>query len=171
MGEGRLGVTANAEKVVVTIRENSATFPYDGEAKTAEGYEVAGISSALYKEGDFAFVGDAAHKVATGTDAGDYDMGLLPGDFENTSANFSNVAFAIEDGQLHIVPVAIDEDAVTWDARDVQKVYDGGPFPPTARAPGTSTATALLGRVQHRRRELGGRPLEGLADAFRPSGR
>ncbi|WP_417300236.1 InlB B-repeat-containing protein, partial [Ellagibacter isourolithinifaciens] len=83
LGEGRLEVTANAEKVVVTIRENSATFPYDGEAKTAEGYEVAGISSALYKEGDFAFVGDAAHKVATGTDAGDYDMGLLPGDFEN----------------------------------------------------------------------------------------
>ena len=128
LGEGRLEVTANAEKVVVTIRENSATFPYDGEAKTAEGYEVAGISSALYKEGDFAFVGDAAHKVAAGTDAGDYDMGLLPGDFENTSANFSNVAFAIEDGQLHIVPVAIDEDAVTWDARDVQKVYDGEPL-------------------------------------------
>lgn len=128
LGEGRLEVTANAEKVVVTIRENSATFPYDGEAKTAEGYEVAKISSALYKEGDFAFVGDAAHKVATGTDAGDYDMGLLPGDFENRSANFSNVAFAIEDGQLHIVPVAIDEDAVTWDARDVQKVYDGEPL-------------------------------------------
>ncbi len=128
LGEGRLEVTANAERVVVTIRENSATFPYDGEAKTAEGYEVAGISSALYKEGDFAFVGDAAHKVATGTDAGDYDMGLLPGDFENTSANFSNVAFAIEDGQLHIVPVAIDEDAVTWDACDVQKVYDGEPL-------------------------------------------
>lgn len=128
LGEGRLEVTANAEKVVVAIRENSATFPYDGEAKTAEGYEVAKISSALYKEGDFAFVGDAAHKVATGIDAGDYDMGLLPGDFENTSANFSNVVFAIEDGQLHIVPVAIDEDAVTWDARDVQKVYDGEPL-------------------------------------------
>lgn len=128
LGKGKLEVTANVDKVVVTIRENSATFPYDGEAKTAEGYEVAGISSALYKEGDFAFVGDAAHKVATGTDAGDYDMGLLPGDFENTSANFSNVVFAIEDGQLHIAPVAIDEDAVTWDARDVQKVYDGEPL-------------------------------------------
>lgn len=125
LGKGKLEVTANAEKVVVTIRENSATFPYDGEAKTAEGYEVAKISSALYKEGDFAFVGDAAHKVATGTDAGDYDMGLLPGDFENRSANFSNVVFEIENGQLRIVPVAIDEDAVTWDARDVQKVYDG----------------------------------------------
>ena len=128
LGEGRLEVTANAEKVVVTIRENSATFPYDGEAKTAEGYKVAGISSALYKEGDFAFVGGAAHTVATGTDAGDYDMGLLPGDFKNTSANFSNVVFEIEDGQLHIVPVAIDEDAVTWKARNVQKVYDGEPL-------------------------------------------
>ena len=125
LGKGKLEVTANVEKVVVTIRENSATFPYDGEAKTVEGYEVAKISSALYKASDFAFAGDAAHKVATGTDAGDYDMGLLAVDFENRSANFSNVVFEIEDGQLHIVPVAIDEDAVTWDARDVQKVYDG----------------------------------------------
>ena len=120
LGGGRLEVTANAERVVVTIRENSATFPYDGEAKTAEGYEVAGISSALYKEGDFAFVGDAAHKVATGTDAGDYDMGLLPGDFENTSANFSNVAFAIEDGQLTILPATL-----TVTTHGASKPYDG----------------------------------------------
>lgn len=120
LGEGRLEVTANAEKVVVTIRENSATFPYDGEAKTAEGYEVAKISSALYKEGDFAFVGDAAHKVSTGTDAGDYDMGLLPGDFENRSANFSNVVFAIEDGQLHIVPATL-----TVTTHGASKPYDG----------------------------------------------
>ena len=128
LGKGKLKVTANAERVVVTIRENSATFPYDGEAKTVEGYEVAKISSALYKESDFAFAGDAAHKVATGTDAGDYDMGLLAGDFENRSANFSNVVFEIEDGQLHIVPGEIDKDAVTWDAHDVQKVYDGEPL-------------------------------------------
>lgn len=120
LGEGRLEVTANAERVVVTIRENSATFPYDGEAKTAEGYEVAGISSALYKEGDFAFVGDAARKVATGTDAGDYDMGLLPGDFENTSANFSSVAFAIEDGQLTILPATL-----TVTTHGASKPYDG----------------------------------------------
>lgn len=120
LGEGRLEVTANAEKVVVTIRENSATFPYDGEAKTAEGYEVAGISSALYKEGDFAFVSDAAHKVATGTDAGDYDMGLLPGDFENRSANFSNVVFAIEDGQLTILPATL-----TVTTHGASKPYDG----------------------------------------------
>lgn len=120
LGEGRLEVTANAERVVVTIRENGATFPYDGEAKTAEGYEVAGISSALYKEGDFAFVGDAAHKVATGTDAGDYDMGLLPGDFENTSANFSNVAFAIEDGQLTILPATL-----TVTTHGASRPYDG----------------------------------------------
>ena len=128
LGKGKLKVTASAEKVVVTIRENSATFPYDGEAKTAEGYDVVGISSALYEEGDFAFVGDAAHKSVTATDAGDYDMGLLPSDFENRSANFSNVVFAIEDEQLHIVPGAIDENAVTWDVHDVQKVYGGEPL-------------------------------------------
>ena len=125
LGKGKLEVTANVEKVVVTIRENSATFPYDGEAKTVEGYEVAKISSALYKASDFAFAGDAAHKVATGTDAGDYDMGLLAVDFENRSANFSNVVFEIEDGQLHIAAGEIDKGAVTWGVHDVQKVYDG----------------------------------------------
>ena len=125
LGKGKLEVTANAEKIVVTIRENSATFPYDGEAKTVEGYEVAKISSALYKASDFAFAGDAAHKVATGTDAGDYDMGLLAVDFENRSANFSNVVFEIEDGQLHIAAGEIDKGAVTWGVHDVQKVYDG----------------------------------------------
>lgn len=103
-----------------TIRPKDASKPYDGEAKTAEGYEVAKISSALYKEGDFAFVGDAAHKVATGTDAGDYDMGLLPGDFENRSANFSNVAFAIEDGQLTILPATL-----TVTTHSASKPYDG----------------------------------------------
>ena len=128
LGKGKLKVTANAEKVVVTIRENSATFPYDGEAKTAEGYEVVGISSSLYKASDFAFVGDAAHRSVTATDAGDYDMGLLAVDFENRSANFSNVVFEIEDGQLHIVPGAIDENAVTWDVHDVQRVYEGEPL-------------------------------------------
>ena len=128
LGKGKLEVTANAERVVVTIRENSATFPYDGEAKTVEGYEVAKISSALYKASDFAFAGDAAHKVATGTDAGDYDMGLLASDFENRSANFSNVVFEIEDGQLHIAAGEIDKGAATWDVRDVQKVYDGEPL-------------------------------------------
>ena len=125
LGKGKLEVTANVEKVVVTIRENSATFPYDGEAKTVEGYEVAKISSALYKASDFAFAGDAAHKVATGTDAGDYDMGFLAVDFENRSANFSNVVFEIEDGQLHIAAGEIDKGAVTWGVHDVQKVYDG----------------------------------------------
>lgn len=125
LSKGKLEVTANAEKVVVTIRENSATFPYDGEAKTVEGYEVAKISSALYKASDFAFSGDASHKVATGTDAGDYDMGLLAVDFENRSANFSNVVFEIEDGQLHIAAGEIDKGAVTWGVHDVQKVYDG----------------------------------------------
>ena len=128
LSKGKLKVTANAERVVVTIRENSATFPYDGEAKTAEGYKVVGISSSLYEKGDFAFVGDAAHRSVTATDAGDYDMGLLPSDFENRSANFSNVVFAIEDGQLHIVPGAIDKDAVTWDVHNVQKVYEGEPL-------------------------------------------
>ena len=128
LSKGKLKVTANAERVVVTIRENSATFPYDGEAKTAEGYKVVVISSSLYEKGDFTFVSDAAHRSVTATDAGDYDMGLLPSDFENRSANFSNVVFEIEDGQLHIVPGAIDKDAVTWDVHNVQKVYEGEPL-------------------------------------------
>ena len=58
-------------------------------------------------------------------------MGLDKGQFSNTSANFSNVTFVVEDGWLNIEGGQIDANAVTWTKQDVQKVYDASRFRPS----------------------------------------
>ena len=102
--EGTLKVTPVADKVTVTIAGNSKTEAYDGTEKSVTGYTVASISNSLYKQGDFAFAGEA---VAKGTAKGTYTMGLNAGQFSNTSANFSNVEFIVEDGTLTVTPKGI----------------------------------------------------------------
>ena len=123
--EGTLEVTPVADKVTVTVKGNSKTEAYDGTEKTVTGYTVASISNSLYKQGDFAFSGEA---VAKGTVVGPYTMGLNAGQFSNTNANFSNVEFIVEDGTLTIEGGQIDADGVTWYTSDVEKMYDGTPL-------------------------------------------
>ena len=124
--EGTLEVTPVADKVTVTVKGNSKTEAYDGTEKTVTGYTVASISNSLYKQGDFAFSGEA---VAKGTAKGTYTMGLNEGQFSNTNANFSNVEFIVEDGELTIEGGQIDANSVTWYTSDVKKMYDGTPLP------------------------------------------
>ena len=124
--EGTLEVTPVADKVTVTVKGNSKTVAYDGTEKTVTGYTVASISNSLYKQGDFAFSGEA---VAKGTAKGTYTMGLNEGQFSNTNANFSNVEFIVEDGELTIEGGQIDANGVTWYTSDVKKMYDGTPLP------------------------------------------
>ena len=124
--EGILDVTPVADKVTVTVKGNSKTVAYDGTEKAVTGYTVASISNSLYKQGDFAFSGEA---VAKGTVVGPYTMGLNAGQFSNTNANFSNVEFIVEDGTLTIEGGQIDADGVTWYTSDVEKMYDGIPLP------------------------------------------
>ncbi len=141
--EGSLKVNPVSDKVTVTITENSASKPFNNQEQTVEGYTSAS-SNTLYTESCFSFVGDAGHKVAKGTAVGSYDMGLLPGDFTNTSANFTNVEFVVVDGKLTITPVDIDENSITWSTADVQHKYDGN-----AVAAGTATATDKFGNELH----------------------
>ncbi len=114
---GKLTITQNTDKVVVTITENSGTATYDGTEKTVTGYKVTDISSNLYTKDDFEFKGDATVK---GTDAGTYNMELKPGDFENKNANFKSVEFKIVDGTLKIA-----KKAVTFTGESDSKVYNG----------------------------------------------
>ena len=118
--EGKLKVTPVTDEVVVTIKENAGTAKYDGTEKTVTGYTVTNISNKLYTEKDFTFNGTAEVK---GTDAGPYDMALKPEDFTNRNANFSNVKFVIEDGQL-----VIEKRKVTLTSASDSKVYDGTPL-------------------------------------------
>ena len=123
-GTGNLEVTPVSDEVTVTITGNAATLKYDGTEQSVTGYTVA-CSNGLYTANDFDFTGAA---VAKGTNVGTYKMGLDKGQFSNTSANFSNVTFVVEDGWLKIEGGQIDANDVTWTTQDVQKVYDGNPL-------------------------------------------
>ena len=123
-GTGNLEVTPVSDEVTVTITGNAATLKYDGTEQSVTGYTVA-CSNGLYTANDFHFAGEA---VAKGTNVGTYKMGLDKGQFSNTSANFSNVTFVVEDGWLKIEGGQIDANAITWTTQDVQKVYDGNPL-------------------------------------------
>ena len=117
---GKLKVTPVTAEVVVTITEHSGSAKYDGSEKTVTGYDVTSISNPLYTVNDFSFSGDATIK---GTDADTYAMNLVPGDFTNTNANFTNVTFVILDGTLVISPRVL-----TITSGSDKKEYDGTPL-------------------------------------------
>ena len=117
---GKLKVKPVTDEVIVTITENSGSAKYDGTEKTVTGYKVTSISNRLYKENDFTFSGDATIK---GTDAGTYDMNLVPENFTNINKNFKNVTFVIVNGTLVITPRVL-----TITSGSDKKEYDGTPL-------------------------------------------
>ena len=117
---GTLKVTPVTDKVTVTIKENDKNAKYDGNEHTDSGYTVKSISNKLYSKDDFTFSGTAEVK---GTDAGTYGMNVQATDFTNTSDNFTNVEFVVEDGQL-----IISKRDVTLTSGSAEKVYDGTPL-------------------------------------------
>ena len=119
--EGKLEVTPVTAEVVVKIAGNTATFPYDGEAHSANGYQVTDISNPLYTQNDFACKREFV--AVPGVDANTYDMNLVKSDFENRSSNFTNVRFEVKDGWLKITPIEI---VLTADS--ASKQYDGTPL-------------------------------------------
>ncbi len=100
-------------EVVVTIKGNTSTLPYDGKPHTVNGYEVT-ISNPLYTEDDFTFSGnDTATRtnVVEGTDTdGKTDMGLAADQFVNDNKNFKKVTFNVTDGYQEITPIDVTVD-------------------------------------------------------------
>ena len=117
--KGSLTVTPVTDEVIVTVTERGGDYLYDGGEKVVTGYDAVS-SNPLYTANDYSFSGDATVK---GTNAGSYDMELAPEDFENTSANFTNVTFIIVDGKLNIA-----QRKVLMTSADSEKVYDGTPL-------------------------------------------
>ena len=115
--EGDLVVTP-IDGIKVTITGHKDTQTYDGKPHKVEGYDVK-PDNPLFTEKDIEFNGEAE---ATGTDVriDPYQMGLKPEQFTNTSNNFTNVEFVVEDGQIVITPRA-----VTLTSASASKVYDG----------------------------------------------
>ena len=104
------------DKITVTIKGNTSTVTYDGTEKSVTGYTVE-RSDNRYTENDFTFSSTA---LAKGTDAGTYQMGLKPENFENKNANFSKVTFVVTDGSL-----TITKRDVTLTSASASKPYDG----------------------------------------------
>ena len=118
--EGTLTVTPMTAEVVVNIQGSKLSKIYDGNEHSVTGYKVESISNPLYTAADFAFSGTAS---VTGTDAGSYPMGLKAEQFQNTSKNFTNVKFVVNDGSLQINPRSVKLTSATD-----EKVYDGQPL-------------------------------------------
>ena len=87
------------DKITVEITGNSDSVVYDGAEHSVKDYTVK-ISDSRYTEKDFTFSGKA---LASGINAGAYEMGLKADQFKNTNARFTNVEFVIKaDGVLTI---------------------------------------------------------------------
>ena len=138
--EGTLTVTPMTAEVVVNIQGSKLSKVYNGAEQSVNGYETA-ISNPLYTAADFAFSGTAS---VTGTDAGSYPMGLKAEQFQNTSKNFTNVKFAVNDGELTINPMPL-----TITAGSDSKAYNGTPltndtFTRTSLAAGDTIASVTV---------------------------
>ena len=93
------------DKITVEITGNSDSVVYDGTEHSVKDYTVK-ISDSRYTEKDFTFSGKA---LASGVNAGAYEMGLKADQFKNTNARFTNVEFIIKaDGVLTITQRPLD---------------------------------------------------------------
>ena len=120
--EGKLSINPVTDKVTVTITEKSGTATYDGKEHIVSGYESMTADNPLYDE-DSVEENPTVMWAAKGTDAGEYPLGIVAGDFKNTNANFTNVEFVVVDGALEITPAP-----VTLQAPIASKTYDGEPL-------------------------------------------
>ena len=98
VNDGWLEITPITDEIIVTITGNTGSFHYDEAEHTVTGYTVE-ISDPRYTEDDFEFSGVAS---VSGTEPGDYLMGLKAEDFANVNENFTNVKFVVKDGWLNI---------------------------------------------------------------------
>ena len=120
---GTLKVNPVTDKVTVTVTEKSDTVTYDGGNHTVSGYASMTADNPLYDvENDVQETPTTAW-AANGTDAGEYPLGIVAGDFKNTNENFTNVEFVVVDGALKIDPAP-----VTLQAPIASKTYDGTPL-------------------------------------------
>ena len=121
--DGALEITPVTDKVTVTVTENSAAVTYDGTEHSVTGYKSMTADNTLYDVEKNVAEKPTKAWTAKGTDAGEYPVGIVSGDFRNTSKNFTNVEFVIVDGTLKIDPVS-DKVTVTITENADTVIYD-----------------------------------------------
>lgn len=112
--DGKLTITANNDKIVVTIKGHTESLQYDGKEHSVQGFDISTNNEAY----SLKFVEYTGDSIALGKDAGKYAMGLTASAFKNTSVNYPNVTFNITDGVLQIDPrklvVTANPDTITY---------------------------------------------------------
>ena len=124
--DGYLEIDPITDKVTVTVTEKSGSAVYNGQEHSVTGYETMTANNALYDVKKNVAETQTAAWTAKGTDVGEYPVGIVSGDFANTSKNFTNVVFTVVDGALTISPISEKTIAVT--AASDSKKYDGTPL-------------------------------------------
>ena len=124
--DGWLEIDPITDKVTVTVTEKSGSAVYDGQEHSVTGYETMTANNALYDVKKNVAETQTAAWTAKGTDVGEYPVGIVSGDFANTSKNFTNVVFTVVDGALTISPIS--EKTITVTAASGSKKYDGTPL-------------------------------------------
>ena len=148
--DGFITISKVADAITVTItgKNNGEGSAYNGSEQTVEGYDVKIKGSNTYSEADFEFTGN---KIAAGTDAGTYDMGLSEEQFKNTNENYTDVTFVVEDGYLKINPatvtVVITGNTSTVDYNGQLQSVEG--FTPAVKAGTDATNSYDLANVSY----------------------
>ena len=124
--DGYLKIDPITDKVTVTVTEKSDTVTYNGQEHSVTGYKSMTADNALYDVKKNVAETQTAAWTAKGTDVGEYPVGIVSGDFANTSKNFTNVVFTVADGTLTISPIS--EKTITVTAASGSKKYDGTPL-------------------------------------------
>ena len=124
--DGYLKIDPITDKVTVTVTEKSGSAVYNGQEHSVTGYETMTANNALYDVKKNVAETQTAAWTAKGVDVGEYPVGIVSGDFANTSKNFTNVVFTVVDGALTISPIS--EKTITVTAASGSKKYDGTPL-------------------------------------------
>ena len=124
--DGYLKINPITDKVTVTVTEKSDTVVYDTNEHSITGYKSMTADNTLYDVKKNVAETQTAAWTAKGTDVGEYPVGIVSGDFANTSKNFTNVVFTVVDGALTISPIS--EKTITVTAASGSKKYDGTPL-------------------------------------------
>ena len=96
--KGLFTINPDTTKIVVTVKGHKDTVVYDGKKHSVRGFDMKSSLKAYSVD----FVNYKGDSLASGTKVKTYAMGLVAKDFKNTSVNYTNVVFKVEDGSLTI---------------------------------------------------------------------
>ena len=119
---GKLTISPVTDEVTITVKGHTGGEKYNGKEQTVSGYEISGLPAGV-SESDVVYGGTA---VAKGANAGTYKMNLDRAKFslkESAAKNYTNVKFAVTDGEL-----VIDKRKVSIKSKDADKTYNGTPL-------------------------------------------